>query len=562
MHQGPSIRLTAWANDPDARRQVILGGAVLLLTSIVVGLVHVASTTPELVTKLRFYVNPESARICSLARLWFAPCVAISGFIGCVACLVQASGEARKTKAKCQSLVDLQEASHWSHLMHATILAFICLMGIVSRPIAHVPTKSIVLEFTAIDSTSSVQPEAGKGRAVKPVRNTRLQRQGRQHDRKPKFAPSKVVAPTSVVSSAAKPDSLYTRIPAPPPEIPSVSIEAVAQIEKPIGQPTPRAPEPAVELSSPLTLSDFMDWDVDPNMPPRNGCWGPTQSSLPTKSSAGETIIERSKRDREASIARMQSNFGFNQARYLTNVYGSGEAFGLISKEGALEETFGETFGDESDVLQSVTKFALFEPDKQSTFYTNTVWSWNKPRFKEPPSASPDMTPPGPHRVRHIQNLGMAQPEIPLKGASENGITCPGPPARDDDDACGHFGPFLRSLRKQIYRHWIPSKEAVPRNTAVLFSVSKQGVMTDLMLDKTSGSSEFDAACLRAVEAAAPFMQLPNCAPDSVDIRFSFDRNVLFRTRVEGESTIRSNSEETVSRFKRAKNSRRHLLAE
>ena len=61
----------------------------------------------------------------------------------------------------------------------------------------------------------------------------------------------------------------------------------------------------------------------------------------------------------------------------------------------------------------------------------------------------------------------------------------------------------------------------------VIFKVGQNGELSNLHLDRSSGSAAADAAALKAVGNAAPFRPLPEGSPASVDIQFTFDYNVF-----------------------------------
>ncbi len=92
------------------------------------------------------------------------------------------------------------------------------------------------------------------------------------------------------------------------------------------------------------------------------------------------------------------------------------------------------------------------------------------------------------------------------------------------------FGPYMAALQRQIKRAWFPPKGNQSKRVTVLFTVDKSGVLSDLKLAETSGVTAADDAALRAVRSAAPFMQLPSGSPPRVDIKFTFDYNVLAPT--------------------------------
>lgn len=88
------------------------------------------------------------------------------------------------------------------------------------------------------------------------------------------------------------------------------------------------------------------------------------------------------------------------------------------------------------------------------------------------------------------------------------------------------FGPYMKELQHQIKQSWHPPRNWESKHVTVLFKVWRDGTLTDLRLDKKSGSLLADEAALEAVQRTAPFARLPNEAPKNVDISFTFDYNV------------------------------------
>ncbi len=112
-----------------------------------------------------------------------------------------------------------------------------------------------------------------------------------------------------------------------------------------------------------------------------------------------------------------------------------------------------------------------------------------------------------------------------LKGNPDADAT-PGRPsvkAQADVD----FGPYMADLQRRIKRAWFPPKGNESKRVVVVFQVHKNGEMSNLRLDHSSGFALADQAALQAVQNAAPFRPLPPGAQDSVDIQFTFDYNVF-----------------------------------
>ena len=89
------------------------------------------------------------------------------------------------------------------------------------------------------------------------------------------------------------------------------------------------------------------------------------------------------------------------------------------------------------------------------------------------------------------------------------------------------FGPYMASLQRRIKRAWFPPKGDQSKRVVVVFKVHRDGEMSDLKIQKTTGIKSADQAALRAVEDASPFRPLPKGSPQDVDIQFTFDYNVF-----------------------------------
>jgi protein TonB len=85
----------------------------------------------------------------------------------------------------------------------------------------------------------------------------------------------------------------------------------------------------------------------------------------------------------------------------------------------------------------------------------------------------------------------------------------------------------MAELQRRIKKAWFPPKGQESMRVMVIFKVSKNGELSALRLQKSSGSSLADQAALKAVQDAAPFRPLPAGAPEDVDIQFTFDYNVF-----------------------------------
>jgi TonB family protein len=85
----------------------------------------------------------------------------------------------------------------------------------------------------------------------------------------------------------------------------------------------------------------------------------------------------------------------------------------------------------------------------------------------------------------------------------------------------------MADLQRHIKRCWYPPHQMETKRVKVIFTVTTTGEMRNLRLLQSSGLTIADKAALKAAEDAAPFRHLPEHAPVSVDIEFTFDYNVF-----------------------------------
>lgn len=90
-----------------------------------------------------------------------------------------------------------------------------------------------------------------------------------------------------------------------------------------------------------------------------------------------------------------------------------------------------------------------------------------------------------------------------------------------------YFGAYMAQLQRRIKQNWFPAREERSKRVKVIFTIHENGTMSNLRLERSSGSSIADQAALKAVRNSAPFAHLPKYSPPSVDVSFTFDYNVF-----------------------------------
>ncbi len=92
------------------------------------------------------------------------------------------------------------------------------------------------------------------------------------------------------------------------------------------------------------------------------------------------------------------------------------------------------------------------------------------------------------------------------------------------------FAPFMKKLQRDIKLNWKPPKKNESNRVVLLFTVSKNGKVSNIKVLKSSGYKDVDKAAIKAVKDTAPFQPLPAEFEDNqVDIHFKFDYNVFHK---------------------------------
>jgi colicin import membrane protein len=93
------------------------------------------------------------------------------------------------------------------------------------------------------------------------------------------------------------------------------------------------------------------------------------------------------------------------------------------------------------------------------------------------------------------------------------------------DGANFPFSYFLAAIERKVSENWFSavSEKAAGLTCVVYFTLMRDGSVSDLRLEKSSGNAYFDRAATRAVKSAAPFPPLPKAFTDAyLGIHFTF----------------------------------------
>jgi len=100
------------------------------------------------------------------------------------------------------------------------------------------------------------------------------------------------------------------------------------------------------------------------------------------------------------------------------------------------------------------------------------------------------------------------------------------------------FGPYMSAMQRRIKRAWFPPHNCGGGASRVVaaWTIARDGSISNLHITQPAATTMANNAALKAVENSAPFAALPEGAPESVDISFTFDYNLFSRTS--GGSTM------------------------
>ncbi len=106
----------------------------------------------------------------------------------------------------------------------------------------------------------------------------------------------------------------------------------------------------------------------------------------------------------------------------------------------------------------------------------------------------------------------------------------PAPPQDDEDEdndgSNVDFAPYMATMKKTIQAKWASPKGFDQKKVVAVFSILRDGRITEAELIESSGSAEIDKSALQALKDASPLAPLPKGAPKHVQIRYQFDYKV------------------------------------
>jgi TonB family protein len=95
----------------------------------------------------------------------------------------------------------------------------------------------------------------------------------------------------------------------------------------------------------------------------------------------------------------------------------------------------------------------------------------------------------------------------------------------EDDESFGKvdFGDYMAKMKTRIQKCWHPPVSLTSRRLVAVFSILRNGNIVNPTIVEGSGVKDLDQSALTALHEASPLPPLPAHSPKSVDIRYSFD---------------------------------------
>ena len=154
----------------------------------------------------------------------------------------------------------------------------------------------------------------------------------------------------------------------------------------------------------------------------------------------------------------------------------------------------------------------------ESAIAANSATPKPKPQPKEPPSAGVASLLGTESRslAEHGNDFFFPNSQNPSQQALNPG----GIDARRNPN----FADYFAKIRRRVRRNWRPSSPGEDKNTVLVFSIQRNGQISDLRILRSSGSSKVDQESLAAVQNSAPFPALPADFPQpQLNLEFNFN---------------------------------------
>jgi TonB family protein len=140
----------------------------------------------------------------------------------------------------------------------------------------------------------------------------------------------------------------------------------------------------------------------------------------------------------------------------------------------------------------------------------------------------PDPTDPQSKIDQLLQSEQKAAAAGNQEGKAVAKAPAPAPDDEDDDNDGSNvdFAPYMATMKKTIQAKWVSPKGFDQKKVVAVFSILRDGRITEAELIESSGSAEIDKSAMQALKDASPLAPLPKGAPKHVQIRYQFDYKV------------------------------------
>ena len=104
-------------------------------------------------------------------------------------------------------------------------------------------------------------------------------------------------------------------------------------------------------------------------------------------------------------------------------------------------------------------------------------------------------------------------------------------PDEDEEDSDfnkpkADMGPYMRYMKAHIQSKWTPPKGLEQKKVTVVFTILKDGTITDAEVIEASGEPSVDRSALDALKASSPLQPLPLGSPKTIRLNYKFQWKV------------------------------------
>ena len=142
-----------------------------------------------------------------------------------------------------------------------------------------------------------------------------------------------------------------------------------------------------------------------------------------------------------------------------------------------------------------------------------------KEKTKPQPAPKSPLKQPPPKQENRAQYGEQAGSSIPRAVQGQTSVT--GPVTVNEGDFGTRFGYYITNIQRKMASNWNRGEvdPATPKGTRtyIMFTIHRDGTVSNIQPDKSSGSSTLDRSCLRAAQRVDTFGPLPaGYAPSTV----------------------------------------------